>query len=239
MSVQWGQSTDPKVTGYRLRVTQNSTGATSVIEVGNTTSAAVDNLLDGQTYNVAVVAYNVDGIESDPSNFVSYTVPVTGPTYALQFGKFSHATVQYSPHGTMTSSGEAYPAGTMVSVNAMAGNGFMCTGWTINSVFYPGNPKMIAINADTLVAPVIAKTNGTIAPADPSLAALQISTTPTATTIAIGGEFGAWILEGTSNFLSWTQLATGLTSDQVTVPTQAGNQFYRVRSAQLTALATR
>ena len=235
MSLQWGKSNDANVTGYKVRVAHATSGATTFIDVGNTNTVNVESLMDGQTYKVAVFAYTRDGIDSDPSNLISYTVPVpTTTTYALQFGKFSHGIAEYSPHGTMSASGEAYPAGTQVALFASPGNGFVCTGWMINSVFSPGNPTDVVMDQNKLVTPIFTRENGTPAPADPALAAMEISTVGQNAVISIGGELGAWVLEGTSNFSSWSQVAIGLTSDEVTVQTANRFSFYRVRSAELT-----
>src|ERR1041385_3683491 len=158
ISLQWGKSSDPGVTGYRVRLSQVSSGATTVVDVGSTNSFVFNTAVDGQNYNIAVVAYNRDGVESDPS-LISYLVPFTGPTFSLQIGKFSHGAVTYSPHGALTSSGDVYAAGTVVNLSAAAVSGFMCTGWTINSVFYPGNPVTVSMNQNTVATPMMAKSN--------------------------------------------------------------------------------
>src|SRR4051812_1193815 len=149
VSLQWVKSADPGVTGYRLRVLQNSTGSASIVDAGNTNIAIVDNLLEGQTYTLSVTAYTSLGIESDPSNFVNYTIPTfSGPTYALQIGKFTHGTAQYSPHGAMTSSGEAFPEGTVVTLTAMPASGYICNAWLINGLS-KANPTSITMNQNT------------------------------------------------------------------------------------------
>lgn len=240
VSLQWGQSPDPGVAGYRLHVVQTATGAASVIDAGNTNVATVDNLLDGQNYSIAVTAYTGAGIESDPSNLVNYTIPIifTGPTWALQFTNFTHATAQYSPHGTMTSVGEAYPAGTVVTLSATPDSGYMCTAWMVNGV-PQSNPTTFTMNQNTLVRPVIKKKSGggsgTTA-ADPSQTRVRVVAASSGSmTISVGPEMGAWILEATSNFKDWTQIATGLTSDQVSAAATQQNSYFRVRQAQLSA----
>ena len=198
----------------------------------------MDNLLEGQNYSIAVTAYTGAGIESDPSNLVNYTIPtiLTGPTFALQFTNFTHATAQYSPHGTMTSVGEAYPAGTTVTLSATADSGYVCSAWMVNGIVQ-SNPTTVTMNQNTSVRPVIKKRNGGAnTAADPSQTAVHVVTSSGGSmTISIGPEMGAWILESTSNFRDWTQIATGLTSDQVSTPTVQQNSYFRVRQAQLSA----
>jgi fibronectin type 3 domain-containing protein len=70
-------STD--VTGYKVYYGTSSMIYTQSIDVGNTTSHTVGNLLDGQTYYFAAVAYNSAGIESGYSNEVSTTTQAAPP----------------------------------------------------------------------------------------------------------------------------------------------------------------
>jgi hypothetical protein len=237
VSLQWIKSADPGVTGYRLRVLQNSSGSASIVDAGNTNIAIVDNLLEGQTYTISVTAYTGGGIESDPSNFIYYTVAFSsGPTFALQFTNFTHATAQYSPHGTMTSVGEAFPAGTVVTLTATPDTGYVCSAWMVNGLVQP-NPTTITMNQNTSVRPAIKKRNGSAnTAADPSQTAVRVTASSGGTmTISIGPEMGAWLLEATPNFRDWTQIATGLTSDQVSAPTTQENSYFRLRQAQLSS----
>ena len=239
VALQWGQSPDPGVVGYRLRVVQTGTGATTIVEAGNTNAATVDNLLEGQNYSIAVTAYTGSGIESDPSNLVNYMVPVifSGPTFALQFTNFTHATAQYSPHGTMTPVGEAYPEGTVVTLSATPDSGYLCTAWMVNGL-PQSNPTTVTMNQNTSVRPVIKKKNGGggSTAADPSQTTVRVTAlSGGAMTISVGPEMGAWILESTANFRDWTQTATGLTSDQISIPAGRQNSYFRLRQAQLSA----
>ena len=62
-------------TGYRLHVGLLSGVYTQTTSVGNTTTATVSNLISGLTYYYVVTAYNGGGLESPPSNEVSYRAP--------------------------------------------------------------------------------------------------------------------------------------------------------------------
>ena len=66
-------STD--VTGYMIHYGTASGSYSQGIDVGNTTSYTVSNLIDGQTYYFAVTAYNAVGYESVYSNEVSIVLP--------------------------------------------------------------------------------------------------------------------------------------------------------------------
>ena len=65
-------STD--VTGYMIHYGTASGTYSQAIDVGNTTSYTVSNLIDGKTYYFAVTAYNAIGYESVYSNEVSITI---------------------------------------------------------------------------------------------------------------------------------------------------------------------
>jgi hypothetical protein len=64
---------------------------------------------------------------------------------------------------------------------------------------------------------------------------MQISLVAGKPAVSIGGELGAWTLEGSSDLLNWVQVGTGLTSDQLSFNANTGYAFYRVRSAPLLA----
>jgi hypothetical protein len=237
VSLQWGKSADPNVTGYRVRIVEATAGSSTFVDVGNTNVTVVDGLFEGLTYKLAVMAYTRNGIESDPSAVVNYTVPaLSGPNYALQFGKFTHGTAQYSPHGTMGAKGEMFPAGTVVTLTAMPATGYVCSGWTINSTVVPNNPAFVSMTQNAVVTPVIKKRGqGNPTPADPTQMPIQWVSSGGNLFLSVGGEMGAWILEGTMDFKEWSQVATGLTSQQVPAPLTHAYSYYRVRQAQLAA----
>jgi hypothetical protein len=238
VSLLWNRSSDPNVTGYRVQVIQTSNAAATFVDVGNTNAAVIDSLMEGQAYKLAVMAYTGAGIESDPSALVNYTVPAfSGPTYVLRFGKFSRATATYSPHGTMTATGDAFPAGTVVTLTASPATGYVCQGWMVNSTLVPSNPAFVSMNQNALVTPVIKKRNsgGGPTPADPTQMSLQFVNSGDNLTFLVGGEMGAWILEGTMDFKEWSQIATGLTSQEVVAPLNRTYSYFRVRQAELAA----
>jgi hypothetical protein len=71
-----------QVAGYIIHtVRTNSQVITS--DVGNTTTAAVNNLNSGEPYTFYVTAYNTNRAESDPSNSVNYTPPQVTPSQFL------------------------------------------------------------------------------------------------------------------------------------------------------------
>jgi Fibronectin type III domain/Divergent InlB B-repeat domain len=105
VTLAWNASSGSGVTGYKLRYGTTSGNPSQVVDVGNTTTATASNLNDGTTYYFTVVAYNAAGIESQPSNEVSYATPTSGlTTYVL------------TVHGG--TGGGNYAPGTQVQVSA-------------------------------------------------------------------------------------------------------------------------
>lgn len=87
----WDPSTDTNIAGYRLHFGPASRNYTITIDCGFTTLyRVVDVLLPGETYFVAVTAYNTLGLESDYSNEISVLVKQynpSGPSPPKNYGK--------------------------------------------------------------------------------------------------------------------------------------------------------
>ena len=75
ITLAWNRNADLRVTGYRLYYGTASYSYTHIVDVGNTTTTIVSDLLLGETYFFAVTAYDNAGNESGFSSEVSYTVP--------------------------------------------------------------------------------------------------------------------------------------------------------------------
>jgi Domain of unknown function (DUF4082)/Fibronectin type III domain len=63
---------EPGVAGYRVHCGTSSGSYTQSSDVGTNTTTTVSNLTAGQTYYFAVTAYNSAGLESQPSDQVSF-----------------------------------------------------------------------------------------------------------------------------------------------------------------------
>ena len=75
VTLAWDANTSNTVAGYRLYDGIASRTYTNVIAAGNATTATASNLVSGATYFFAVTAVGTNGLESDYSSEVSYTVP--------------------------------------------------------------------------------------------------------------------------------------------------------------------
>lgn len=84
VSLAWNPPQNSAVAGYYLYYGSEAGVYTNRINIGNNTTASVSDLQEGQTYHFAVTAYNSAGIESTPSNDISYITPgllaLLGPT---------------------------------------------------------------------------------------------------------------------------------------------------------------
>ena len=240
VTLQWDPSPDAAVVGYKVHTQQDGTASVASMDVSNTTTATIENLVEGALYSIYITAYDAARVESDPSNEVTYEVPgisVPENGVALQFGGFSYGTARFSPRGVMTAQGEVYAPGAVVTLTATAESGYSCTGWMVNSVFISGNPTTVTMNQHTLVTPVIKKDSGRTLDGNAEIT-LRIGAVAGRPTITVGGELGAWVLEGSNNLTTWSQVASGLTSEQLSLNSSARYAFYRVRSNPLASFQT-
>ena len=80
MILAWAPNTESDLAGYRIGYGTSSANYTQQVDVGNNTTGTLSDLTPGITYFIALTAYNTTGLESRPSNEVSYFVPLILPT---------------------------------------------------------------------------------------------------------------------------------------------------------------
>jgi hypothetical protein len=86
VTLAWDPDASGSIAGYRLYDGMVSRAYTNVIDTRTATTQAVTGLTIGVTYFFAVTAYDTNGLESDYSAEISYTVPVptnNPPTISL------------------------------------------------------------------------------------------------------------------------------------------------------------
>jgi hypothetical protein len=91
ITLGWDPSTEPAVVGYRLYVGSTSGAYSTVLDVGNATTATVPGLTVGATYYFAATAYDALGMESPYSSEISCVVPP--PPRRLQISQTAGARV--------------------------------------------------------------------------------------------------------------------------------------------------
>jgi hypothetical protein len=94
LTLAWDRNKEPNIAGYRLYYGETNSAATK-LDVGNSTSAAVNNLTAGKTYYFYVTAYNTAALESNPSQRITYSVQQSAnvtlrwdPTSDPQFSQY-------------------------------------------------------------------------------------------------------------------------------------------------------
>jgi hypothetical protein len=76
VTLAWDSNAEPGLTGYKIHFGVKSQVYTNCITVGTNATAVVTNLVEGVTYYFVATAFSTTGLESLPSNEVSYSVPV-------------------------------------------------------------------------------------------------------------------------------------------------------------------
>ena len=86
VTLEWDANSEADLAGYKLHYGIASGAYTETVVAGNTTTATAANLNPGTTYYYVVTAYNTEGLESLPSNEVTYTTGTINraPTAASQ-----------------------------------------------------------------------------------------------------------------------------------------------------------
>jgi len=75
-TMAWDHSPDPNVVGYFCCYGSTSGNYSIKVNVGNSTSATISGLVEGNTYFFAAIGYSTAGLQSVPSNEIRYTVPI-------------------------------------------------------------------------------------------------------------------------------------------------------------------
>ena len=88
VSLIWNPCPSAQTVGYKVYSMMPDGSGRSSYDIGNTTNAVVENLIEGQTYHFQVTAYDTNRNESGPSNNLIYTVPGQGPLPGGATAKF-------------------------------------------------------------------------------------------------------------------------------------------------------
>ena len=109
VTLAWDPSPGSGIAGYLLYEGTASRSYSDVIDVGESTTATASNLVSGTTYYFAVTAYDTNGLESDFSSEIIYTVllptstpPANSQMFAADSGTFTDPFV--ASKGTLSQS---------------------------------------------------------------------------------------------------------------------------------------
>jgi len=176
VTVAWDENAETDVIGYKFYYGTSSGNyqPTEGVDVENNTSCSVSGLDEGTTYYFAVKAYNDKTLESEYSEELVYTIPITTITqHTLDVTTVANGWVSVEPDPP----GGVYDEGSVVQLTAMAATGWEFSGWN-GDITGTENPMTVTMNADVLVTPIFteleqvvtytittnAGTNGTISP---------------------------------------------------------------------------
>jgi hypothetical protein len=82
VTLAWDPSSDPTVIGYTIQYGNSNGSNSQSMDAGSSNSATIAGLSPGTTYLFVVTAYDAGGLQSAPSNQVSFEpnfTPATGP----------------------------------------------------------------------------------------------------------------------------------------------------------------
>ena len=88
----WDPSPDTNVVGYAVQYGTNSGSYQTRVDVANQTNATIQLPTTGTTFFFVAIAYTVDGVESLPSNEVSYSPSATSTNQTITFGALAAKT---------------------------------------------------------------------------------------------------------------------------------------------------
>jgi hypothetical protein len=77
VDLEWDPNTEPQLAGYKIYWGTSSGNYAFSKNVGNTTSSTITGLDEGKTYYFAATAYDGAGTESNYSNQITYTIPLS------------------------------------------------------------------------------------------------------------------------------------------------------------------
>jgi len=75
VSIAWDPNTEADLAGYKVYVGTSPGTYSQTIDVGHVTTFTISDLTDGETYYLALTAYDIFANESGFSNEVSTTLP--------------------------------------------------------------------------------------------------------------------------------------------------------------------
>ncbi len=78
VTLTWNTNNEDDIAGYKIYYGNSSRNYNSIAGVGNQTSYTISNLVDGNTYFIAVTAYDINGNESVFSKEISYVASISG-----------------------------------------------------------------------------------------------------------------------------------------------------------------
>jgi hypothetical protein len=230
LNVTWTNPSSQNYAGTKLRYRVNGTTNWTIIDVGNTTSTLIRNLVPGVAYNLDIIAYDFNGtlgnsgtwtsfanqtVAADttkPANPTSVTLSTgatslmvkwTNPSDADYINSNGRAEVQISTSGTFASdvTTKTQPGGVAAAVSAES-----FTGLTPSTTYY-ARVRVLDASGNENTSGWIATSPASIAvgsAGNPSDGNVPTGTIPTPTAISgIGGIHVRWTAMSNADVLSY------------------------------------
>ena len=159
VTLAWNPNPEPNLAGYNLYYGTTPGSYAHRVPLGSITTHTVSNLAPGMSYYFVVTAINVTGLESDPSNEITVTVPHQRPmgievgpfacrrSFAVQTNRYVLAVGDTSTCGTFTATPYETESGPRTVLWFHNGEPF-AEGQTITNCFSPGGHIISVVAAE-------------------------------------------------------------------------------------------
>ena len=218
--LSWQTNVDSTIAGYNVYYGTSSRTYDVKISAGNKSSEVISNLLSGSTYYFAVTAYDIFGVESLPSDEVSYTVPLV--------------TVSNPP---VNLSMRSIRADATTKIFSITSSGAAPTNWTLQAStdLHTWNSISTGTNSSIAVSVVIATSPQMffrLNSASPGISlATQNAGLPNSFFITTSASPASWTMQSSSDLNNWTTLTAGTNApvNIAVIVSKAPAMFFRVK----------
>ena len=167
----WDPSPDTNVVGYAVQYGTNSGSYQTRVDVANQTNATIQLPTNGNTFFFVAIAYTVDGVESLPSNEVSYSPAATSTNQTITFGALATKTFGAAAFSLSATASSGLPVNFSSgnpSVATIAGNTvtIVGVGSAVITASQAGNASFAAAPSKTVAFTVIDPNATVVTPVD-------------------------------------------------------------------------
>ncbi len=175
VTLAWDPSPDSTVAGYIVHYGNASGQYSASTNAGNVTTATVGDLQVGTPYFFAVTAYDTSGLESDPSNEVSYTPTNANAVTLVAVASATPASGTAPLTVTFDGSGSAVAGASAVSYQWTFGDGTTASGLTVQHTYQAAGPYTAVLTV-TSGAGATSLTNVAVSALPPPMPPVAVAT---------------------------------------------------------------
>jgi hypothetical protein len=96
----WDAADATESIGYIVHFGQLGQAEANSIDVGSITATTISGLVEGLNYSFYVTSYTSDGLESEPSESITYSVPALRPANLLSISALANGAIRIKVNGT-------------------------------------------------------------------------------------------------------------------------------------------